>query len=181
MNAYAVQSNYSFCYYNFIDFIDDSIDFLTNYAIDEMIAKREGGGTFAATDECHIASCVDAWRSAYVAQFGIDEIIDDDNDELFEEIFYAALPRFDEKPHFVQMNRELHIEQVSQFTHKKLFKSIIAEELIAFALHPSRMMRQIQSFDDIEDFVNPFTTSVAPAAYMSAADRYQRPHAASIG
>jgi hypothetical protein len=36
--------------------------------------------------------------------------------------------------------------------HKKYFSSIIAEELIAAALHPRRMMMSMNEFDDIEDF-----------------------------
>ncbi|DAC81613.1 TPA_asm: hypothetical protein [Phytophthora water mold MELD virus] len=52
------------------------------------------------------------------------------------------------RPHFAYSNRKLINEQL----HKRLFRSQIAEELIATVMHPCRIQNQMNQFDDIEQF-----------------------------
>jgi hypothetical protein len=98
----------------------------------------------------------DAWRLAYVARYGVDEIDnvreDEDEDELFEIAFYEVIYTYEEKEHFAQDNLDSIKNKVNQFAHKKIFRSQISEELIAEAMHPRRMMKQMNTFNDIEDF-----------------------------
>ncbi|KAE9336072.1 hypothetical protein PR003_g12691 [Phytophthora rubi] len=52
------------------------------------------------------------------------------------------------RPHFAYSNRKLINEQL----HKRLFRSQIAEELIATVMHPCRIQNKMNPFDDIEEF-----------------------------
>ncbi|GMF33089.1 unnamed protein product [Phytophthora lilii] len=47
---------------------------------------------------------------------------------------------------------DLIVEGLATLNNKKIFREQICEEIIASAMHPSRMMKQMQQFDDIEDF-----------------------------
>jgi len=69
------------------------------------------------------------------------ESIDDVPDHLFEY-----------KPHYACNHIGLITNQIVKFEHKQRFRNHIAQELIAEAMHPRRMMARISQFDDIESF-----------------------------
>ena len=102
----------------------------------------------------------DAYLQTYVKEF-IDEVkilmdtnydpmtIIDRIDEILITMHEDGIPE-ENNIWFYEIHNLLNIE----FKHKDYFKNFIEEELIIKTMHPSRMMKNMMMFDDIEGFFN---------------------------
>ncbi|GMF38046.1 unnamed protein product [Phytophthora lilii] len=70
--------------------------------------------------------------------------------QLGDERFYPNIDSF--RLHLVEQIETVAKTRLDRLSHMEIFTSQITEELIAKAMHPSRLMKQLNNFDNIEDF-----------------------------
>ncbi|GMF37327.1 unnamed protein product [Phytophthora lilii] len=122
--------------------------------IESRLMYPEESDYFA--DMNHIAE-TDGWGTTY--QTGVDtegeylstlvEAYNECVEMTYPVIIYGGVESY--KLHFheqIKAKANIFIDKRTQ----RLFREQIFEELIATVMHPSRMMKQMQQFDDIEDF-----------------------------
>ncbi|GMF24301.1 unnamed protein product [Phytophthora lilii] len=90
-----------------------------------------------------------SWFSLYAHR--LYNIKNENNDEdEFEDFMDSFDHEYEEHP--VNYILEELQDQVQFFKQRRFFKKHIKEELIAGAMHPIRIQKQLDQFDDIEDF-----------------------------
>jgi hypothetical protein len=110
-----------------------------------------------------------SWRCSYRELYRIDFNVDpsdepfefedeDPSDEPFDfenwnwDDADVLILNIDAKSHFAYRNRIMILEKIAKFSHKKQFRTQIAEELIAEVMHPRRLMLLMEQSDDFESF-----------------------------
>ncbi|GMF35595.1 unnamed protein product [Phytophthora lilii] len=123
--------------------------------IESRMMYPEESDYFADMD--HMAE-TDGWGTTY--QTGVDpegeylrtlvEAYYECVEMTYPVIIYGGLESY--KLHFHEQIKAKANIVIAKQTQKRLFREYIAEELIASAMHPSRIQKQLDGYDDIEDF-----------------------------